>query len=149
MGRLILSERCALAMVNWAPFPFQGIDLDLAIHTLNMLRLWTVSAESLPSTRGLMWHSLWSALRFNRALPSPFTLSAPTACLWAVLMGGNEGFVNPDFAWGYPVSLFINIVQSLSLVQTDTLNSGSSRLGCKHSHNHMVFITTAVIEVVV
>lgn len=70
------------------------------------------------------------------------------ACLWAVLMGGNEGFVNPDFVWGYPESLFINIQESASLVQIDTLTSGSSRLGCKCSHNCMVFITTSVIEVV-
>lgn len=43
------------------------------------------------------------------------------ACLWAVLMGGNEGFVNPDFVWGYPESLFINILESASLVQTDNV----------------------------
>jgi len=66
-------------------------------------------------------------------------------------MGGNEGFVNPDFVWGYQENLFINILESVSLVQTaflGTLICGSLRLGCKCSHNRMDFITTAVIEVV-
>ncbi len=70
------------------------------------------------------------------------------ACLWAVLIGRKWRFCEPDFVWGYPESRFINIQESASLVQIDTLTSESSSLGCKCSHNCMVFITTSVIEVV-
>jgi len=65
MVKIISSEQCALAMVNWAPLPFQRTDLDLVIHTLNMLQLWTASDSEAHVTFALIRSEVQQSVSFT------------------------------------------------------------------------------------